>query len=82
MNNKLSDTQSVLSIGYIFLIIPGIIKEGLIYGQIGINILNYSDIQDILISLIATMFADLTSVILCLIIILIVLFFPVYVTLF
>lgn len=49
--------QHVLPFGYLFLVILGIIKETVFYYQIGINILKYSNIMDILISAIA----DLTS---------------------
>ena len=46
--------QTLLPLGYIFLVILGIIKESLYYYQLGINIIPYSSIMDILISPIAT----------------------------
>jgi hypothetical protein len=49
--------QKTLPFGYLFLVILGIIKESVYYYQVGINILKYSNIMDILISPIA----DLTS---------------------
>lgn len=49
--------QKIIPFGYLFLVILGIIKESVFYNQIGINILKYSSIMDILISPIA----DLTS---------------------
>lgn len=49
--------QKFISFGYPFLIVMGVLKESLFYGQIGINILHYSSITDILLSPIA----DLTS---------------------
>ena len=49
--------QKFLPFGYLFLVVLGIFKESIFYYQIGINILRYSTIMDILISPIA----DLTS---------------------
>lgn len=49
--------QKILPFGYIYLVVLGIMKESIYYYQIGINILKYSNIMDILISPIA----DLTS---------------------
>lgn len=51
--NKLKsfqEIQGVLSIGYIYLIIMGILNETLFYNQLGIEILSYSSILDVLIS--------------------------------
>jgi hypothetical protein len=51
---KLSEgLQKLLSFGYLFLIVMGVLKESIFYYQIGINILKYSTITDILISPIA-----------------------------
>ncbi len=47
--------QHLLPLGYIFLVILGIIKESVAFYQIGINILKYSSIMDILISPLATL---------------------------
>lgn len=49
--------QRSLPFGYLFLVIMGILKESVFYYQIGINILKYSTIMDILISTIATLTA-------------------------
>ncbi|MEO7975829.1 hypothetical protein [Flavobacterium sp.] len=46
--------QTLLPLGYLFLVILGIIKESVYYYQLGINIIPYSSIMDILISPIAT----------------------------
>lgn len=46
--------QAILPLGYLYLVVLGIIKESVFFYQIGINILNYSSIMDILISPIAT----------------------------
>jgi hypothetical protein len=45
--------QKLLPFGYLFLVILGILKESIFYFQIGINILKYSTLMDILISPIA-----------------------------
>ena len=45
--------QNLLPLGYLFLIILGIAKESIFYYQIGINIVKYSSIMDILISPVA-----------------------------
>jgi len=45
--------QNLLPLGYLFLVILGIAKESIFYYQIGINIVKYSSIMDILISPIA-----------------------------
>ncbi len=46
--------QNLLPLGYLFLVLLGIIKETVYFHQIGINILKYSSIMDVLISPIAT----------------------------
>jgi hypothetical protein len=45
----------LLPLGYVILVIMGIIRESVFFYQIGINILKYSSIMDILISPIATL---------------------------
>jgi uncharacterized membrane protein YfcA len=55
--NFTENLQKFLPFGYLFLVVLGILKESIFYYQIGINILRYSTIMDILISPIA----DLTS---------------------
>lgn len=47
------EIQKLLPLGYLYLVILGILKESLFYYQFGINILKYSTIMDILISPIA-----------------------------
>lgn len=54
---SIEKAQNLLPIGYLFLVLMGILKESILYYQLGINILKYSTIMDILISPIA----DLTS---------------------
>ncbi|WP_456313225.1 hypothetical protein [Pseudomonas shirazensis] len=47
---NIDKVQSLLPLGYLFLVILGIVKETISYYQIGINIIRYSSIIDILIS--------------------------------
>jgi len=47
--------EHLLPLGYLFLIVMGILKESVFFYQIGINILTYSSLMDILISPIATL---------------------------
>lgn len=42
--------QDYLSLGYLFLILCGLAKDIIFYGYLGINILNYSSISDVLLS--------------------------------
>ena len=49
--------QKFLSFGYLFLVVLGVLKESLFYYPLGIHILNYSTIMDVLISPVG----DLTS---------------------
>lgn len=53
----LEKIQTLLPLGYLYLIVLGLLKEGIEYYQLGINILKYSSITDILISPIS----DVTS---------------------
>jgi hypothetical protein len=54
----LEKLQTLLPVGYLYLILMGLLKEGILYYQLGINILNYSSITDILISPIVEIFKD------------------------
>ncbi|KUJ61343.1 hypothetical protein AR687_12920 [Flavobacteriaceae bacterium CRH] len=47
---NIDKVQSLLPLGYLFLVTLGIVKETISYYQIGINIIRYSSIVDILIS--------------------------------
>lgn len=51
----LEKIQGLLPLGYLYLIILGLLKESILFYQLGINILKYSSITDILISPIADM---------------------------
>jgi hypothetical protein len=50
---NIDKVKNLLPLGYLFLILLGIAKESIFYYQIGINIVKYSSIMDILISPIA-----------------------------
>ncbi|MBB1138951.1 hypothetical protein [Myroides sp. WP-1] len=54
---KFNNFEKLLPLGYLFLVLLGIIKQSVFYNQFGINILDYSSLMDILISPIS----DLTS---------------------
>jgi hypothetical protein len=72
---KISEnTQNLLPLGYLFLVVMGIVKESVFYYQIGINILNYSSIMDILLSPVAT----LTSHPVVLLVVIIIFIFHIY----
>jgi len=47
--------QNLLPIGYLYLVILGVIKESIVFYQLGINIIKYSTVMDILLSPIAVM---------------------------
>lgn len=53
----LEKIQGLLPLGYLYLIVLGLLKESILYYQLGINILKYSSITDIFISPLS----DLTS---------------------
>jgi hypothetical protein len=55
----LEKIQNLLPLGYLYLIVLGILSETLFYYPLGINILRYSTITDILISPVSTMTANL-----------------------
>ncbi|WP_336960835.1 hypothetical protein [Chryseobacterium contaminans] len=70
--------QRSLPFGYLFLVVMGILKESVFYYQIGINILKYSTIMDILISPIATLTSHPVILIALIIIIVFSFAFPAY----
>jgi hypothetical protein len=55
----LEKIQNLLPLGYLYLIVLGLLSETLFYYPLGINILSYSSITDVLISPISTMTANL-----------------------
>lgn len=54
--------QSILSLGYIYLVILGILNQTFYYNQLGVDILSYSSITDILISPIAQLTSSFLSI--------------------
>lgn len=58
---KPKEIQDYLTVGYIYLVILGILNETMFYNQISVNILEYSDIFDILISPIAKLTSSYLS---------------------
>lgn len=54
----LEKIQELLPLGYLYLILLGLLKESILYHQLGVNILDYSSISDILLSPISDMSAN------------------------
>lgn len=54
----LEKIQVLLPLGYLYLIMLGLLNESILYHQLGINILHYSSITDILINPISEMFSS------------------------
>lgn len=50
--------QGLLPLGYLYLILLGLLKESILYHQLGVNILDYSSISDILLSPVSDMSAN------------------------
>lgn len=59
MSAKTDQVQWILSLGYVVLIVLGIVNQSLFYGHFGINILEYSDILDVLVNPIAELTSNL-----------------------
>lgn len=50
---KITSIQELLSIGYLVLLFFGLIRETILYGFLGVNIITYSNVLDILLSPVA-----------------------------
>jgi len=74
--NKLKSFQEILSVGYIYLIAIGILSETFYYKQIGVNILSYSGILDVLMSPIAKLTSSIITLIVFFVILLLVFQLP------
>ena len=72
------ETQGILSLGYIYLVILGIINETLTFYPSGVNIIKYSSVLDVLISPISQITAKPLGLIFFLVLILCLLFLPSY----
>lgn len=60
--NVTTNTRSIqdyVSLGYLYLLVLGIFKDALYYGYLGVNIINYSNVQDILLSPIIHLTSDI-----------------------
>ncbi len=58
-NSDSRSLQDYLSLGYLYLLVLGIFKDAIFYGYLGVNIINYASIQDILLSPIIHLTSDL-----------------------
>ncbi|MEN0006271.1 MAG: hypothetical protein AAF798_19120 [Bacteroidota bacterium] len=58
---KSQEYQVMLSVGYVYIVILGIVKEALYYGQVGIDYFQYATITDILISPISDIARNTTT---------------------
>lgn len=65
----LEKIQGLLPLGYLYLIILGLLKESILFHYLGINILEYSSITDILISPVSEMTSNPVLIIITIIII-------------
>lgn len=64
---NLEKILQLLPLAYLFLIILGILKETIYYSQVGINIMNYSSIVDVIMSPIAEITSNIVVLIGCII---------------
>ncbi len=69
--------QAVLSFGYLYIVILGILKEAFYYSQLGVDYFSYSAIADILISPISDITASITTISVFSIFVLLTFFLPV-----
>jgi hypothetical protein len=58
MLNRKFSIQEILSLGYVYLLVLGIFHNSIYYGYLGINILDYSSILDVLLSPISVMLSS------------------------
>ncbi len=64
---NLEKTLQFLPLAYLFLIVLGILKESLFYFQVGINIMNYSSIVDVIMSPISELTSSINILLGCII---------------
>lgn len=67
----LEKIQGLLPLGYLYLILLGLLKESLLYYPLGINIVDYSSITDILISPISDMTSNPILIIITVVVIIV-----------
>lgn len=76
MKNQLEQTQSILYLGYILLVVLGIINETFFYSQFNINILEYADILDVLLSPISRLTSNVILLVISILTVLAVIILP------
>lgn len=59
INTNSRSIQDYLSLGYLYLLVLGIFKDAIFYGYLGVNIINYANVQDILLSPIIHLTSDI-----------------------
>ncbi|WP_196888446.1 hypothetical protein [Aureivirga sp. CE67] len=75
-NRMFRDMQSYLAVGYIYLIVLGIFSETLYYNRLGVNILNYSSILDVMISPIAKLTSSILGILVFILFMIMIFKFP------
>lgn len=75
---RFQEIQGILSIGYIYLIVLGILNETLYYNQLGFNILSYSSIIDVLISPISHLTSSVLGFCIFIFMVMMLYYFPKY----
>ncbi len=75
---RLQEIQGILSVGYIYLIVMGILNETLYYNQIGIDILSYSNLVDVLLSPISRLTSNTFLLIVFVLMVFLLFYFPKY----
>lgn len=71
----LEKIQGLLPLGYLYLILLGLLKESILYSQLSVNILDYSSISDILLSPLSDMSANPIIIIIAAFVVLLLLIF-------
>lgn len=79
-SNLFQDAQGILSLGYLYLVVMGILNETMKYGQLGIDIVKYSSILDILMSPISRLSTNAAGIGFFLLLVSSVFIFPSYLT--
>lgn len=76
--DSLQDYYGILSFGYLYLVVLDILNETFYYNQLGINILNYSNISDVLLSPIAKITKSVSSTLIFIVLVIVVINLPAY----
>jgi hypothetical protein len=70
------NNASILSFGYVYIVILGVLKEAFTYSQLGVDYFSYATIADILVSPLSYIASNLTTLLLFLAVIILVLNLP------